>query len=129
MIISAFVFSLLGCSTPPPPPSATPEGRLCGRAYSSTIDSLEEMFNKAGKDLPEVLTKKDYVEKCVGMGFSEEQLKCLDPKLANGNKKCDAALKDVKDKQKKLAEQLMKKSDKPKKPEAKPDAKPADKPK
>ena len=122
MIISTLMLSLLGCGTAPPPPSATPEGKLCGRAYSSTIDSLEDMFHKAGKDLPEHLTKKDYIDKCVAMGFTEEQLKCLDPKLAVGNDDCKTALSTVKDKQKTLNEQLLIKPD-PKK------ATPAEKPK
>jgi hypothetical protein len=105
--IFAALAALVACSTPPPDPGASPEGRLCGRAYGSTIDSLEDMYTQAGQDLPEVLSKKDYVKMCVEMGFTEAQLKCMDPKLAAGNDACKEAMESVKDKTAKLAEALL----------------------
>ena len=112
--IFAALAALVGCGSPPPDPGASPEGRLCGRAYGSTIDSLEDMYTQAGKDMPEVLPKKDYVKMCVELGFTEAQLKCMDPKLAAGDPACKEALEGVKDKTAKLAEALL-----PKKADAK----------
>ena len=109
--------SLMACGGAEPPPTSTPEGRLCGRAYGSTIDSLDELYTKAGKDMPTPTPKADYVKLCVEMGFSEEQLKCLDPKIAGLDESCAKLLEPVKDKTKKLAQSLLPKSTPPDKKE------------
>lgn len=111
MLITVLV-TLVGCGGSAPDASSTPEGRLCGRAYGSTIDSLDELYTKAGKDMPTPVEKKKYVEMCVGMGFTEGQLKCLDPKLASLDETCAETLKPVEDKKKKLAQSLLPKADK-----------------
>lgn len=111
MLIS-LIISLLGCGSSAPSPSSTPDGRLCGRAYGSTLDSLDELYTKAGKDRPEAIPKKEYVEACVKMGLSEEQLKCLDPKIASLDESCTKALEPVKDKVSTLAKSLLKKAPK-----------------
>ncbi len=105
--VLALLATLLGCGSPPPDPGASPEGRLCGRAYGSTIDTLEDMFTQAGKDMPEVMAKKDYVNMCVELGFTEAQLKCMDPKLAKVDESCKETLAEVKDKTAKLAKALI----------------------
>lgn len=107
----ALLATLIGCGSPPPDPGSSPEGRLCGRAYGSTVDSLEDMFTQAGRDMPEVMTKKDYVKMCVDLGFTEAQLKCMDPKLARGDESCKETLAAVKDKTGKLATALLPKKD------------------
>lgn len=103
--------TLAGCGAAPDP-SSSPEGRLCGRAYGSTIDSLDELYTKAGKDMPTPIAKDKYVEMCVGMGFTEDQLKCMDPKIASVDETCPETLKAVEDKKKKLAQSLLPKADK-----------------
>lgn len=108
MLSTSIVLALLACGSPPPDPSSTPEGRLCGRAYGSTIDSLEDLYNQQGVDLPSFLSKEEYVAKCVGLGFTEAELKCLDPKIATGNKECEVALEKVKDKRAELSKALVK---------------------
>lgn len=90
-----------------PDPASTPEGRLCGRAYGSTIDSMDELFTKAGKTMPEMPPKSEYITKCLSLGFTEAQLKCLDPKIAGADPKgCMETLKPVKEKQAELNEVL-----------------------
>jgi len=86
--IPLLVMSLVGCGSGPPEQvnlSRTPDGRLCQRAHSSTVDSLTDIFTSAGKDMPTWVSKDAYVEKCVSMGFDESQLRCLDPKLAGAD--------------------------------------------
>ena len=111
ILVVATAWALVACTPPPPDPGASPEGKLCGRAYGSTIDSLEDMFTQAGKDLPEVLDKKAYVKLCVEMDFTEAQLKCMDPKLAQVDPGCAETLEGVKDKTSKLAAALLPKQD------------------
>jgi hypothetical protein len=104
------VATLWGCGGGEPADlSKTPDGRLCQRAYSSTIDSLTDMFNQGGHKLPETWPSKDtYVEKCVGLGFSEAQLKCLDPKWASSDPEgCKTTMEPVLDKSKELSKWLM----------------------
>lgn len=109
MLQISLILSLFACGSPPPDPGASPEGKLCGRAYGSTIASLKDMYTQRGADLPEVTAKSEWVAKCVSMGFNEEQLKCLDPKIATGNPSCDAAMKDVDMKRKELMGSILKK--------------------
>ncbi|MCB9673807.1 MAG: hypothetical protein H6737_01745 [Alphaproteobacteria bacterium] len=106
MVITALI-ALVGCGGGAPPPSSTPEGKLCGRAYGSTIDSLDELYTKAGKDMPKTVPKEDYVKLCVEMGFTEAQLKCLDPKIESVDETCKKTLESVVDKKKKLAQSLL----------------------
>mgnify|MGYP006979990678 CR=1 FL=1 len=105
------VLSMLGCGSSEPPPTATPQGRLCGRAYGSTIDSLDELYTKAGKDMPTPIKKDEYVKMCVDMKFTDEQLKCLDPKIAQVDEACVKTLEPVKEKTSKLAKALIPKKE------------------
>ena len=91
---------LAACEGKPPDadPTQTPEGRLCGRVYGSTIDSIEEHFNirKVPLDQRPQMPEKDvYVKKCMEQGFSEAQLKCLDPKIAAVDETCTGTLEPV----------------------------------
>jgi hypothetical protein len=99
----ALVGLLFACEGKPPDadPTQTPEGRLCGRVYGSTIDSIEEHFNVRKVPLdqrPQMPEKRTYVEKCMEQGFSEAQLKCLDPKIAAVDETCAATLEPVAEK-------------------------------
>lgn len=96
----ALVALLAACSSPPPPdPATSPTGRLCVRAYSSTVHTLSELTNTANLDLP---SQDDYVAKCLELGFTEDQLRCLDPKLAGADDSCAATLEPVAAKQQAL---------------------------
>lgn len=92
-LLLSFTLLLAACGGEPPAPdlAATPEGRLCGRAYGSTVDSLDQLFDAqrvAEADRPQMPDKQAYVEKCVGLGFDEAQLKCLDPKIEAIDETC-----------------------------------------
>ncbi|MEZ4319258.1 MAG: hypothetical protein R3F61_17225 [Myxococcota bacterium] len=106
MLITVLL-ALIGCGGGEPPATSTPEGRLCGRAYGSTIDSLDELYTKAGKDMPTPIAKEEYVKMCVSMGFTEAQLKCLDVKIQSVDPTCKEALEPVMDKSKKLQKSLL----------------------
>ena len=97
--------SLLACgSSEPEDLSRTPDGRLCNRAYSSTIDSLTDLFTKSGKPTPEWPAKDAYIEKCVALDLSEDQLKCLDPKISGSDPAgCKETLDPVEGTKKELA--------------------------
>ena len=49
--------------------------KLCGQTYSSTVDSLRDMYTQAGKPIPEMPTKEANDEKCVSLEITEDQLK------------------------------------------------------
>ncbi|MBN2800464.1 MAG: hypothetical protein JXX28_15090 [Deltaproteobacteria bacterium] len=105
--VALVLFGLLAAcgGSEPVNPANTPEGRLCGRAYGSTLDSIEDMFKAAGKTMPTNLpAKEDYVKLCVEQGFSEAQAKCLDPKLASLDPEgCTTTLAPVKEKKELLS--------------------------
>jgi hypothetical protein len=93
---------LAACGGPSEPPSAedTPAGRACARAYSSTVHSLDELLRMAGvRDRPELPTREAYVEACVAQGFTEAQLRCLDPKLREADESCTETLAEVAEKE------------------------------
>jgi len=98
----ALVGLLVACEGPPAAdPTQTAEGRLCGRVYGSTIDSIEEHFNVRKVPLdqrPKMPEKRTYVEKCMEQGFTEAQLKCLDPKIAAVDETCVGTLEPVTEK-------------------------------
>lgn len=126
MLSTSIVLALLGCGSAPVDPASTPAGKLCGRAYSSTIDSLEDVANQRGVDMPEVATKQEYIAKCVELGFTDAQLKCLDPKLATGDEACAASLKETEEKRGKLNGILVKKGGAPEPAPAEPAPAPAE---
>ena len=106
--LQLLVATLVGCGSEPVDLSKTPDGRLCQRAYSSTIDDLTDMFNQAGKEIPTWPAKDTYIEKCVAMGFDEPQLKCLDPKWSLGDPEgCKATMEPVQGKAKELTKWLI----------------------
>jgi len=79
--------------------------KLCGQTYSSTVDTLKDVFTQAGKTLPEMPTKEAYTEKCVALGFTEEQVKCMDPKRSVADPEgCKETLSSVADKKKELGD-------------------------
>jgi hypothetical protein len=79
--------------------------RLCGQTYSSTMDSLKDMYTQAGKTMPEMPTKEAYTEKCVALGFTEEQVKCMDPKRSVADPEgCKETLDAVAEKKKELGD-------------------------
>ena len=98
-LFTVVFFSLLAAcgGREPIPDQATVEAtKLCGRAYGSTVDSIQEQFTHAGADMPEMPPKEAYVELCVSQGFTPEQARCLDPKLAVGDPEgCAEALAEV----------------------------------
>jgi hypothetical protein len=88
--------------------SKTPEGRLCQRAYGSTVDSLKDVFTQSGQPMPEWPDRTAYIEKCAGLGFNEAQLKCLDPKLAGADPAgCKETLEPVKAKKEELSKWFL----------------------
>lgn len=92
-----------GASSAPPPASATPEGKLCTRAYNQTIDMLEDMLKKQGVKMPPPPSKDGYVDACIAAGFSEAQAKCLDPKWSSVNgEECEKELEPKKAEKAKL---------------------------
>jgi hypothetical protein len=103
-LVALATLALTACgSSEPADPSKTPDGRLCQRAYSSTVDSLTDVFTQAGQDLPEWPDRTAYIEKCIGMGFDEKQLKCLDPKISGADPAgCKETLEPVKKKKEEL---------------------------
>jgi hypothetical protein len=97
-ILSILIITLVGCGGGEEQidPVQAKMTKLCERAYSSTLDSLKDLYTQAGKDMPEMPAKDTYAAKCVSLGFSEEQAKCLDPKWSKGDPQgCKETMKPV----------------------------------
>ena len=108
-ILILLIITLAGCgaSEPDVDPAKAKMGKLCERAYSSTIDSLKDVYTQAGKDMPEMPAKDVYADKCVSLGFTEDQAKCLDPKWSGGDVEgCKTTMTPVKDKAAELSKLL-----------------------
>lgn len=94
----SLVALLLACGGAPEDPSKTPAGKTCSKAYGSTVDSVTKLFHEAGQPAPKVWPDKAaYVEKCMAIGLTEGQGKCLDPKIAQSDPEgCKKELEPVK---------------------------------
>ena len=106
-MFAMFLITLLGCDPPPTPIAETQAGKLCGRAYGSTVNSLQELYAQSGKQFPPLQSKADYIKRCVAFNFSTDQLRCLDPKLAIADHTCVETLEPVKAQAKKLSNKLL----------------------
>ncbi len=106
LIVLATLLSAACGSPEPVDPAKTPDGRLCQRAYSSLVDSYTDVFTQKGVPEPDTWPDKAaYIDKCLAVGFSEPQLKCLDPKISGSDPAgCKETLEPVKSKH----EELMK---------------------
>lgn len=103
---------LLACdpsTAPTPPPAAV----LCSRVYGSTVDSLEELHASADGPAPSFVPKSTWLERCVSLGFSDEQLRCADPKMRMADPACEAVLDPVRDRLQRLQEELLQPKESP----------------
>ena len=93
-----FWASLNGCAGPSVDPMTTEQGQACAKAYSATIVSLSARFARRGRPQPKVWpSESDYVDLCVGLDMTEEQLACLDPEWMEAHTDdCAAAIKPAK---------------------------------
>ncbi len=110
-ILTVSIILLAGCGSAEVEmdPAQAKMTKLCERAYSSTMDSLKDLYTQAGKDMPEMPTKDEYSAKCVTLGFTEDQAKCLDPKWSGGDPEgCKETMKPVEKKALELGELFKK---------------------
>ncbi len=78
----------------------------CSKVYGALTKVLKEELNKGGVGGVEFGEKPGFVELCVKAGFSDEQLKCMDPNRG-GSDECKKALESKKDQSKELTEYLL----------------------
>lgn len=113
------LLALIGCGDSGPSEAelaAAKSEKNCSKVYSAMTKVLKDELHKGGVAGVEFGDKDGFVKLCVGAGFTEEQVKCLDPNLG-GSDECKKAMEDKKEKVKELTEYLLKpmkeKSDKP----------------
>lgn len=101
----------------------------CGRAYSSSEKVTRDYLYKNGVAEVNFVDRQKYIDKCVELGMSKSELKCLDPNIAEGDA-CKGLPEGSAKKVKELGEFMMSPMTKKdeKKEEEKPTEKPADAP-
>ena len=66
-------------SAPLPP---LPDGPSCERAYVAIERSLAELHTQAGKPMPVLPDRASWIRTCEGLGWTPQQLGCLEPEVA-----------------------------------------------
>ena len=74
--------------------------KVCARTYSSSEKVFQDLLYSKGVAEVTFVEREKYIEKCVGLGLSKEELSCVDPNTA-GTDTCkgmdDAVKAKVKD--------------------------------
>ena len=109
-LIIALLLPTIACEPSGPSEEAIQakaQQKACGRLYEGQTKVLRDMLYKSQVKEADVkfAAKKDYVQKCIEAALSDDQMKCLDPNLAD--KSCEEKMKAVADKQKGLQEFLL----------------------
>ena len=69
-------------SQQPAPVPPLPQGPSCERAYAAIERSLIELHTQTSKTLPALPDRASWIGTCTGLGWTSEQLGCLEPEVA-----------------------------------------------
>lgn len=100
---------LVGCGDSGPSEAELAAKKIekeCSKAYGALTKVLKEELNKGGVGGVEFGEKDGYVKLCVEAGFTEDQIKCLDPNRG-GSEDCKKALEPKKEQTKAMTEYLL----------------------
>ena len=104
------LLAVVGCGDSGPTEAELAKAKTnkqCSKVYSAMTKVLKDELHKGGVAGVEFGEKDGFVELCAGAGFTDEEIKCLDPNLG-GSEECKKAMESKKDKVKELSEYLLK---------------------
>lgn len=78
----------------------------CGRTYSSSEKVFQDLLYSKGVAEVTFVEREKYIEKCVSLGLSKDQLSCVDPNTA-GTDTCKNMDDTVKAQVKELADLML----------------------
>lgn len=95
--LSLITATLTSCATAPPPRSEQElQQQRCTEAYEATVETLTRGFERAAQPVPPWPSAEAYLQRCLDLGMSARQLRCLSPQgvLADPHG-CDEAMAAV----------------------------------
>ena len=74
---------LLSCNAQGTDPASTPTGQACRHAYTATVSNLSARWARRGRAAPSAWpSEAAYIEQCIDLEMTLDQLACLDPQHA-----------------------------------------------
>ncbi len=95
--LSLITATLTSCATAPPPRSERElQQQRCTEAYEATVETLTRGFERAARPVPSWPSAEAYLQRCLGLGMSARQLRCLSPQgVLDDPGGCDEAMAAV----------------------------------